>query len=75
MADGDGEKHGACYEVRGARIFDLMIEISLLVNWTTSSKYFSTPPYFSSNTKRNASMVSGLCVTFSKPLLETGIMQ
>ena len=54
--------HGAVYEGRGVRIFDLMVEISSLVNWTTLFRYPSTPPYFSSSNERKAIMVSSLYV-------------
>lgn len=50
----------AAYEGRGVRIFDLMVRISLSVNWTTLFRYSTTPPYFSSSSERKASIVSGL---------------
>ena len=70
--DGWGVKHGEAYDERGVRIFDRTVEISSLVNRTTVLRYSSTPPYFSSSSERNASMVSGLYANIQKNAPTTG---
>ena len=51
-------------------MFDRTVEISSSVSWTTLLRYSSTPPYFSSSSERNASMVSGLYTSIQQTIFQ-----